>query len=159
MGVTTTVMNMVKAMNVTERMEFSKQFFDFIKDQPEFKPFFEKAKTTTTPSRSRRGGGKKRPYSVKLVTGVDKSKPKIQQVDGQWVNIDKDKIEENAIYLVTARLEDGTTNYHICKGVKSYSHTFETYDGDFTFDGLAEQIEPLKKWAEAVDVLEDYLAF
>ena len=158
MGVTTTVMNMVKAMNVTERMDFSQQFFDFIKDQPEFKPIFEKAKTTTAP-RSRGRGGKKKPFSVRLVTGVDKSKPKIQQVDGQWVNIDKDKIKENAIYLVTARLEDGTTNYHICKGVKSYSHTFETYDGDFTFDGLAEQIEPLKKWAEAVDILEDYLAF
>lgn len=158
MGVTTTVMNMVKAMNVTERMDFSKQFFDFIKDQPEFKPFFEKAKTTTAP-RSRRRGGKKKPYSVKLVTGVDKSKPKIQQVDGQWVNIDKDKIEENAIYLVTARLKDGTTNYHICKGNRDKSHWFETYDGEFTFDCLEDLGDPLKKWAEAVDVLEDHLAF
>jgi hypothetical protein len=157
MSLTATVMGMVRSMNQDERVDFSGEFFEFIKDMPEFKEALDSVKRTTTTSPRSGGGWKgkkaKRPFSVRLVSGVDSSKPKIQQIEGQWVNVDKDAIIDGERYLITARLDEGKTEYILATGKSGSKMTFETWAGDHCIKGMVFSTS-YTRWSDVVDHLE-----
>lgn len=156
MSLTATVMGMVRSMNQDERIDFSGEFFEFIKDMPEFKEALDSVKRATTTS-PRSGGWKgkkaKRPFSVRLVTGVDSSKPKIQQIEGQWVNVDKDTIVHGEKYLITARQDEGKTEYILASGNSGEDLEFKTWAGDHCIKGMVFATS-YTRWSDVVDFLE-----
>lgn len=156
MSLTATVMGMVRSMNQDERIDFSGEFFEFIKDMPEFKEALAGVKRATTTS-PRSGGWKgkkaKRPYSVRLVTGVDSSKPKIQQVEGQWINVDKDAMVDGEKYLITARQDEGKTEYILATGKSGSMMIFDTWAGGHSIIGMVFATS-YSRWSDVVDHLE-----